>query len=118
MAINLDHELLPGIVVAGTYWIPGVIELRVFDETARIEWWGYFNEDARHQRLEIIKREDLLRPMTVKVLQIPKAIYDLYFAPAVHSGDGQNMIEAIYREAKEVAEPFGLKAFFESGQDS
>lgn len=128
MAIERDHTFPGGIVVQGIYWTFGVIELRVFDELARLELWPYLSEDLRRQQLtdeqralSVEEQMLLLVPIRVpglekKIVNVPGVYYQQYFAASSHDGGRQNIVEAAWRYVTEIAEPHGLKEFFANGK--
>lgn len=139
MAKQIDFEHLPGIIIEGTYWIPGRVVLELFHETAQVEWWGFLNEDARHQRPQLGELAELAEakangasdsvisriqdkwaryrgPIKVVSLSIPQSIFAQYLSAEGHSEVDQNIEEAIYRAAQ-LPEPFGLAAHFKNGKD-
>jgi len=128
MAVERDHTLYSGIVIEGVYWMLAVVELQVFHERARLEFWPFLNERLRRQQLTeeetaLPEDEQLLLKTAIrvpglapKIISVPGSFYQEYLAAAAHSGDGQNIVDACWRYAVEVAEPHGLRDFFASGQ--
>jgi len=121
MALQRDHQLFSGLALNGVYWTFGAIELRIFDETARLELWPYLSEDLRRQKLTEEQQQlapdarlALLTPIRLpelqpKVVYVPGNFYRAYFSASAHSGEGLNIIDAAWRYVTEVPEPHGLK---------
>lgn len=140
MAIRLDHEHLPGIVIEDTYWLIGNLEIGLFDETMRVYMRCYLNEDARHQRLQqgaldelTVARESGATEGQLEVIRTRWSRYnrplnrhdDKAFILDVAHSDYVKRIkpilaqlqEAVYALAKEQPEPFGLANHFAEGKD-
>lgn len=111
MAKQLDLEILRGVVVDGSYWLVGVVELRPYHETGYVEWWVYRDEAARRSGTEPV----IVPPRRVNITYDN---YHRYFSPEALSREGSNVTEAAYRMCAEQNEPHGLAALFKEGEDA
>ncbi|MGA9771452.1 MAG: hypothetical protein WBV94_20635 [Blastocatellia bacterium] len=112
MAIQLDYELHPGLMVTDSYWIVGQIILDTFNETALILMLGYLSEDARNQLVPGAEN-----PIDRRVIQMGYDDYVAYLSADALTVSGKNPTQAAYDFASDIAEPRGLATFFTGGVD-
>lgn len=138
MAIELDHEFIPGIILNGTYFMIGDMVIGVFDETMRVHFRAYLNEEARRQipqqgevselaaakeagasegQLELIRQKwtRYLRPLNGRDEYAVNITHDDYMERI--KPKMAELLAEIYAIAKERTEPFGLANHFAQGKD-
>jgi hypothetical protein len=116
MAKKLDYALHSTVTAPGTYWMVGAIRLDVFHQNCEIDFYGFLNEDARHQRLFEGEHKDH-RPIEIRTIATTFAEYEKYIQEPA-----KLLVAAGYKWANEVpaqfsAMPRGLKELFAEAED-
>lgn len=147
MAVEIEHEHIPGLTVEGAYVMPGDITINFFDEAMQVHFRVYLNELARGIDTGNGVREQQPQPGelaelaaakekdagdgVIKAIQERWAVYrrplnkPTEFVMKVSHDDFNGALKssldalraAIYALAKERSEPFGLANRLKGGKD-